>query len=490
MRKRAVLTTLLVVTLVPCVFAEQPVLVVYDFTSAFDGGKMGEWVTEVVRGHAQRSGRYVGNPKITVDEILARENFHPTAATTPEDLALFTREKFDAGLFVYGSVEQAGLGCRVRFRVYRTSAGGKPEKVLDETRDCPDKQFVPLAVDEVLNAAAGVKDWPTEWKLFAEELKAWSGELAASAEEEKTQAVDWRAKSLASEEKLTERRRNVTARTHVDFANKALLEYAEEVLDGQRELLAELTGGTVAEARAKARRLSRLSECLSLSIVHWLDGDSAEKRWKEGKNLVMNGDFEVGQKTPANWEPLKEHMSWVEDPDGPSPAVPTRRDGPGGKSHRCVKFDMPEDIAGSYGMLLYSQPFSVDVGATYRLRWRFKTLAPAVKLFVKGYDEFPKEAGFEAQDREVWRSRKDPQFGPRVPKNDYKLGEWTEYGHDFVPFVTGKTDPATGRLVRSPKQPRFVKLMLYAYWPKGIVYWDDIVVKKIKDAPLRPKAGE
>jgi hypothetical protein len=56
--------------------------------------------------------------------------------------------------------------------------------------------------------------------------------------------------------------------------------------------------------------------------------------------------------------------------------------------------------------------------------------------------------------------------------------------------VSGKTDPATGRLVRSPKQPRYVKLMLYAYWPKGVVYWDDIVVKKIKDGPVWPKAEE
>jgi hypothetical protein len=471
-----IIALLVVASLAASSLAEQPVLVVYDFTSAFDANKMGAWVAEIVRGHAVRSGRYVGNPKITVDEILARENFHPTAAASPEELAKFTREKFDAGLFAYGSVEQQGLGYRVLFRVYRASTDGKPEKVLEESRDCPDKQFIPLAVVEILNAAAGVKDAPAEWKRFGEELKAWSTELAASAGDEKITAVDWRQKTLAWQDKLTGRWHNVTARSNVDFASKALLDYSQEVLDGQRELLAELTGGTVADARAKARKLSGLSECLSTSIVNWLDEDSAEKRWKEGKNLVMNGDFEVGQKVPANWQELKEHMSWVDDPDG--------------KSHKCVKFDMPEDIAGTYGMLLYSQPFAVEEGATYRIRWRFKTLAPSVKLFVKGYDEFPKEVGFEGQDREVWRSRKDPQFGPRVPKNDYTLGEWAEYGHDFVPFVSGKTDPATGRLVRSPKQPRCVKLMLYAYWPKGVVYWDDIVVKKIKDAPLRPKAGE
>jgi|GEM_PF-6060564 hypothetical protein len=477
MRRRAVPAAVLLLMLAPCVLrAEEPVLVVYDFTSTFDAGKMGGWVAEIVRGHAMRSGRTMGNPKITVDEILTRENFHPTAGTSPEELARFTREKFEAGLFVYGSVEQAGQGYRVFFRVYRASADGKPEKTLEEARDCPGKQFVPLAVDEILDAAAGVGDWRTEWKRFAEELEAWSVELAAAAGDEKVAAAEWRLKTLSAQDKLANRRHNVTARANADFANKALLDYSQEVLDAQRELVAELTGGAVADARANAKKLSRLAECLSMSISRWLDEDAAEKRWKEGKNLVTNGDFEVGQKTPAGWDELKEHMSWVLDPDG--------------KSQKCVKFDMPEDVAATTGMLLYSQPFAVEEGATYRIRWRFKTLAPAVKLFIKGYDEFPKEVGFEGQDREVWRSRKDPQFGPRVAKNDYTQGEWTEYGHDFVPFVSGKTDPATGRLVRSPKQPRYVKLMLYAYWPKGVVYWDDIVVKKIKDGPVWPKAEE
>jgi hypothetical protein len=136
---------------------------------------------------------------------------------------------------------------------------------------------------------------------------------------------------------------------------------------------------------------------------------------------------------------------------------------------------MSEDVAATYGMYFHSQPFDVEEGATYRIRWRFKTMAPAVKLFIKGYDEFPKEFGFESQDREVWRSRKDPQQRPEL--KEYTVGEWTEYGHDFVPFVD---PPKAGR------RPRYVRLMPYAYWPKGIVYWDDLVVKKIKDAPVRP----
>lgn len=443
--------------------AERPILVVYDFTSTFDGGRMGQWVAEIMRGHALRSGRYIGNPKITVDEVLGEHDFHPTVETPRAELAKFTRDAFGADLFVYGSVSQAGEDdYRVRFRAYRTTKDGKPEKILDETRNCPGKRYVPIAVDEVLNAAAGVKDPPTEWKLLAAELGTWSKEMSARAADDRLDPTRWRQHVLSWEEKLTYRWRNVTARTHRDFASKALLDYTGEVLAAQQELLRELTGGEPAEARAKASGLAELSRCLALSIDDWLDDASAERRWKEGRDLVMNGNFEVGQKTPANWEPLKEHMSWVTDPDG--------------KSGKVVKFDMPEDIAATYGMLLYSQPFAVEEGATYRIRWRFKTMAPAVKLFIKGYDEFPKEFGFEAQEREVWRSRKDPQYGPRV-ENEYARGEWTEYGHDFVPFVKG------------PTRPRCLRLMLYAYWPKGVLWWDDIVVRKIKDAPIRPGAG-
>ena len=225
-------------------------------------------------------------------------------------------------------------------------------------------------------------------------------------------------------------------------------------------------------AKRSARRLAVLGGGLAKSIDHWLDETSAEKRWQEGKDLVLNGGFEHGQKDPANWDPLKENMSWVDDPDG--------------KSGKVVRFDMPRDVAATYGMLLYSEAIRVEPGATYRLRWRFKTMAPAVKLFIKGYAEFPKGLGFEGQAREVFRSRKDPQYGPRV-KNEYEKGKWTEYGHDFVPFLVGKHDPKTGRFIKNTRQPRYIRLMLYAYWPQGVVYWDNIVVKKIKDAPVRPR---
>jgi hypothetical protein len=36
--------------------------------------------------------------------------------------------------------------------------------------------------------------------------------------------------------------------------------------------------------------------------------------------------------------------------------------------------------------------------------------------------------------------------------------------------------------------PKRCRIGLYAYWPKGVVYWDDVVFKKIADPPkdLKP----
>ena len=323
---RTGLISAVIVMAISChVAAEQkPVLVVYDFTSAFDKGKTGEWVAEIVRGHALRSGRYVGNLKMTVDEVLAARKFQPAEATEPEELAKFTSDAFGADLFIYGAVEQAGLGYKVRFRVFRAPKGGAAEKVLDETRECPAKQFVPLAVDDVLNAAAGVKDWRAEWTALAAELKQWSSDLDPGDPDERLSTETYRAKQAVWQDKLVSRYRNVTARSNVDFASKALLAYVKELNDKHAALMGALAGGKRDDAAPKD--LAKLADCCSRSVVAWLDDDAAEKRWTDGKNLVMNGSFETGQLTPANWEPLKAGMSWVADPDG--------------KSGKCVKYDV------------------------------------------------------------------------------------------------------------------------------------------------------
>ena len=55
---------------------------------------------------------------------------------------------------------------------------------------------------------------------------------------------------------------------------------------------------------------------------------------------------------------------------------------------------------------------------------------------------------------------------------DNKTG-WNTYTRDFVPYTGNRN------------HPRSCRVMLYAYLRPGVVYWDDVVIKKIKDAPKR-----
>jgi len=184
-----------------------------------------------------------------------------------------------------------------------------------------------------------------------------------------------------------------------------------------------------------------------------LDPD-AEKRWKDGPNLVRNPGFEVpnADKTgPADWQDVGKIktggvVSWVPNPDGPG---------------KVVKFDLDEDTAENYGVAWYGDWIALEAGATYRFSCRYKSMGPTPKIFLKGYHAFDATDLSPAQRREVYRRQVHPG-GPG--------GQWNTVVADFVPSVFNK-----GQV------PTFLKVDLYAYYPAGIIYWDDIVLKKVRD---------
>ncbi len=174
-----------------------------------------------------------------------------------------------------------------------------------------------------------------------------------------------------------------------------------------------------------------------------------EERWARGANLVK-GDFEQGAKSPAGWDPLPKNASLVRE----------------GKS-RFVRFDFDEEVAGTTGVLYYSEYFPVEEGATYRFQCRWRSNGPAAKVFVKCYDELPTAfrdrdtASRGTEKREVYRSQQNLK-GP--------AGTWNTHTEDFTPTHTQFT-------------PRWGRVMLYAYWPAGRVDWDDVVVKQVAPRP-------
>ena len=180
-----------------------------------------------------------------------------------------------------------------------------------------------------------------------------------------------------------------------------------------------------------------------------------DRRWREGPNLVKNPGFEQAGPSgngPAHWQALENQMAWVPNPDGPG---------------KVLKYDMNAGTAGGYGLDFYSDWIPIEAGATYRFSCRYKTLAPTPKVFLKGYHPFEATGGYPAQRRETYRRQVHPSGGK---------GQWNSVTADFIPEAT-----------RPEHTPAFLKVDLYAYWPAGVIFWDDMVLKKVRDAP--PKTG-
>lgn len=175
------------------------------------------------------------------------------------------------------------------------------------------------------------------------------------------------------------------------------------------------------------------------------------RRWREGPNLVKNPGFEQPDPSgngPAHWQPIEAQMAWAPNPDGPG---------------KVLKYDMNKATAASYGLDFYSDWIPIEPGATYRFSCRIKTLAPTAKIFLKGYHAFEATDGYPAQRRETYRRQVHPSG---------EKGQWNSVTADFIPEST-----------RPAHAPTFLKVDLYAYWPAGVIFWDDIVLKKVRDAP-------
>jgi len=214
-----------------------------------------------------------------------------------------------------------------------------------------------------------------------------------------------------------------------------------------------------------------------------------EENWKNGPNLIVGGDFEKVQNgIPVGWEsrcaqhrePFGRMVKRVVDPLDP-------------KNH-YLHFDLDAETAEGFGLMYYSKPFLVEEGATYRLDYRYR-LSKRINciVFVKCYDvidtNFKPTAnalseGFTdkigQQTREVYRNQQNHQQYPiGAPPNEKEIanaGKWVQYSEEFTPRHT-RFSPKLGRV------------MLYGFFTAGTIDFDDLVLKKIKDAdPAELKA--
>ncbi len=186
-------------------------------------------------------------------------------------------------------------------------------------------------------------------------------------------------------------------------------------------------------------------------------------------NLVANGSFETAD--PANgskplaWElPDGLGVRWETAPDGDGLAIrmdtsvsETAMVESWRKAGLAETWNIPEPaqnaIAETYGLSYYSDSFPVVSGKTYRVSCRLRG-GVGTKVWVRGYGMF----------RGKMRRRYEA-----VLHGETSADTWTTNSLVFHP-------------TRHRPDVTEVKVMLYAYYPPGVEWFDDIAVEEIEDS--------
>lgn len=113
-----------------------------------------------------------------------------------------------------------------------------------------------------------------------------------------------------------------------------------------------------------------------------------------------------------------------------------------------------DPIAATYGLSYYSDPMPVATGQAYRISFRYKGPSGGAKVWVRGYGTL------RGEERRLY----DTIVNCRVPNQG-----WTRFSQAFHPT---KHTPGV----------RTIRVMLYAYWPPGVYWFDDVAIVPISAA--------
>ncbi len=164
-------------------------------------------------------------------------------------------------------------------------------------------------------------------------------------------------------------------------------------------------------------------------------------------NLLSNGDFE---------KPIQWGKDWT-TPQRPLVSLA------GNASHgaHCIHMKVPAAEAAAEGVVILSEFVPCEPGGTYRVKYDLKGSGPTVIVFVEAYD--PKYIGRPQGDYRKQCDRLAPG------------SQWTTQEHVF-------------RIRNSPHSRSKISKMqvkVYAYWPQGEVWVDNVVLE-----PAPPEALE
>lgn len=201
------------------------------------------------------------------------------------------------------------------------------------------------------------------------------------------------------------------------------------------------------------------------------DDDLSRRLWKEGPNLLVNGDFSTEGKWTGIYQselyslPLQDAM-----PTDDKVAI-VRKAGEDGSS--ALVLHLSKYCAENNGLAALSDAIKIKPQTRYRLSYKYKSDGPRVFVFVKGYTSYEGPTGVMVQ-REVYRRQ-----APVLEGTDNK---WVTIVDDFNP-----------QHVSLPVQE--LRVDFYTYLHPGTVVIDDAVLKEVggqtrkaKDDAIKPVA--
>jgi hypothetical protein len=230
----------------------------------------------------------------------------------------------------------------------------------------------------------------------------------------------------------------------------------------------------------------------------------------KGENLVSNGDFETGKTTPTGWQTVDGLASfWVKD-DDPAHGKVLKFDTDVLQSQaydwwvKIADGAAPDDapkkqptvepkydtIAGLDGAWFWSDPIPVEKGKAYWLTLDVK--GPGIMAWLVGYPEKPSTA-FGADEGAFVEYQKMKKTGePSSQKrgrdpfiHNYvwrgqlatKSAEtWTTFSRREKPFRPTANTPNV----------KYVRVLIYPFWPPGIYYVDNVRLVEVLDETPRP----
>lgn len=259
-------------------------------------------------------------------------------------------------------------------------------------------------------------------------------------------------------------------------------------------------------------RYINLTLCITLAgLIAVADGTGADKKApsKDGKNLLFNGDFEIGEATPRGWQTIdglttfyvqdedpkrgkvirvdtdvyqkQGYDWWTKIAQGASP-----KDAPPKTVTEGSKYDT---LAGLDGIWFWSDPVEIKKGQAYWLTVDAKGPGGGMLTWLVGYPQKP-ETSFGADAGAFQEAMKE-----RV------TGKPADRGRDFEPFLkkyvfrgqlslagSSADEWRTFQRREKPFRPtsvtpdvKYVRVLLYAFWPPGIYHFDNVRLTEYDD---------